>query len=91
MQKTRDEERLSIDRIFRQYAVERPFLTKDRKYYHICCIHDDLPFSPSVLSVSSTKVIDFGTPLFDTKEDAYKAIEEAGGADHVMQYYFSGV
>ena len=84
-------ERKKIEAVFREYAVKKPLLTKDRKYYHICCIHDDLPFSPSVLSVSGTKVIDFGTPLFDTKEDAYKAIEAAGGAEHVMKYYFSGV
>ena len=87
----RELERRRIDAILRKHASKRPLLGNERKYYHICCVHDRLPFSPSVLSVSSTKVIDFATPLFEIKQDAYDAIEEAGGAEHIIKYYFSGV
>jgi hypothetical protein len=87
----RELERRKIEAVFRKHAVKKPLLSPGAKFYHIACIHDDLPFSPCTLNVSSTKVIDFGTPLFETKKDAYDAIEEAGGDDHIMKYYFSGV
>lgn len=83
--------RRKIEAAFRKYAVKKPLMTEGRKFYHISCIHDDLPFSPGCINVSSTKVIDFGTPLFEDKKTAYDAIEEAGGEDHIMKYYFSGV
>lgn len=84
-------ERRKIEAVFRKHAVKKPLMNDGKKFYHISCIHDDLPFSPGCINVSSTKVIDFGTPLFEDKKSAYDAIEEAGGEDHVMKYYFSGV
>ena len=84
-------ERRKIEAVFRKYAVKKPLMNDGKKFYHISCIHDDLPFSSGCINVSSTKVIDFGTPLFEDKKSAYDAIEEAGGEDHVMKYYFSGV
>ena len=86
----RELERRKIEAIFRKHAMKKPFFDRERKFYHISCIHDDLPFSPGCINVSSTKVIDFGTPLFEDKKSAYDAIEEAGGAEHIMEYYFFG-